>query len=95
MNSSDDAPALWPGLFGAMSGHYSRIPGTQDIHRDLMSAPQPQHLSTAGASLPNFNPTIDTPFTPVHIGTTSMEAFSIPNLTTQPSHTYPVSMQCT
>jgi hypothetical protein len=91
MNNSDDAAASWLDLFEVTSGHYSHIPATQDIHRDLMSAPQPQYLFTAGASLPNFNTTIDTSFTPAYTGTTSMEAFSNP--TTLPNHTYPVSMQ--
>jgi hypothetical protein len=83
---ADDAAGHWPDPFGAMRGH-SHIAVTQSIHRDLM--PAPQHFSTAGFSVPNFNATIDTSFTPAP--TTSMEAFT--NLTTQAGHTYPVSTQ--
>jgi hypothetical protein len=83
MNHSDDAAAAsWPELYGGMRG-YSHVSVTQNIHQDLMSAPQ--HLSTAGPSLPNFYPAIDTSFMPTH--TTLMAPY--PN---QINHTYPVSM---
>jgi hypothetical protein len=87
MNNSDPTDAQvvavpWADLFEAMTG-FSDTTFLQNIQEDLVVS-APEHLSSAGSELLNFNTVSDTAFT--HAPTPSMGAFT--NLTSQP---YPVS----